>query len=103
MLNVTAETFEKEVLQSELPVVVDFWATWCGPCKMFAPILEDFASSYAGKVKVCKVDIDDQLPLAQEYGIMSVPTVMVFRNGRRTETSVGVIDKQQLAALSGIA
>ncbi len=103
MLNVTAETFEKEVLQSELPVVVDFWATWCGPCKMFAPILEDFAASYAGKVKVCKVDIDDQLPLAQEYGIMSVPTVMVFRNGRRTETSVGVIDKQQLAALSGIA
>lgn len=103
MLNVTVDTFEKEVLQSELPVVVDFWATWCGPCKMFGPVLEDFANSAAGKVKVCKVDIDDQLPLARQYDIMSVPTVLVFKNGMLAETSVGVITKAQLADLAGIS
>ncbi|MBE5039007.1 thioredoxin [Ructibacterium gallinarum] len=103
MLNVTVDTFEKEVLQSELPVVVDFWATWCGPCKMFGPILEDFAKSAEGKVKVCKVDIDEQMPLARQYDIMSVPTVLVFKNGMLVNSSVGVITKAQLAELADVA
>lgn len=102
MLHVTAETFEKEVLEAELPVVVDFWATWCGPCKMFAPVLEDFAKSYEGRVKVVKVDVDAEAALAMEYQIMSVPTVMVFQNGKKTQTSIGVIGKDELAALAGL-
>ncbi len=102
MLHVTAETFEKEVLEAELPVVVDFWATWCGPCKMFAPVLEDFAKSYEGRVKVVKVDVDAEAALAMEYQIMSVPTVMVFQNGKKTQTSIGVIGKDALAALVGL-
>ena len=102
MLHVTAEMFEKEVLEAELPVVVDFWATWCGPCKMFAPVLEDFAKSYEGRVKVVKVDVDAEAALAMEYQIMSVPTVMVFQNGKKTQTSIGVIGKDELAALAGL-
>lgn len=102
MIHVTAETFEKEVLEAKLPVVVDFWATWCGPCKMFAPVLEDFAKSYEGKVKVVKVDVDAEAALAMEYQIMSVPTVMVFQNGQKTQTSIGVIGKDELAALAGL-
>lgn len=102
MLHVTVETFEKEVLEAELPVVVDFWATWCGPCKMFAPVLEDFAKSYEGRVKVVKVDVDAEAALAMEYQIMSVPTVMVFQNGKKTQTSIGVIGKDELAALAGL-
>ena len=100
--HVTVETFEKEVLEAELPVVVDFWATWCGPCKMFAPVLEDFAKSYEGRVKVVKVDVDAEAALAMEYQIMSVPTVMVFQNGKKTQTSIGVIGKDELAALAGL-
>ncbi len=103
MIQVTAETFEKEVLQSEIPVLVDFFATWCGPCKMFAPILEDFAAAAEGKVKVCKVDIDQELPLAQKYNIMSVPTILVFQSGVQTASNLGVVEKEKLAQLAGIS
>ena len=94
--------FETEVLRAEGLVLVDFFARWCGPCKMFAPVLEDFAKSYEGKVKVVKVDVDAEAALAMEYQIMSVPTVMVFQNGQKTQTSIGVIGKDELSALVGL-
>ena len=101
-IDVTVDTFEKEVLNSDIPVIVDFWATWCGPCKMFAPTLEEFAEENQGKVKVCKVNVDENISLAERYGIMSIPTVLVFKKGDVVKTSVGVVSKEELSAISGI-
>ena len=92
----TTDNFEKEVLQSELPVLVDFYADWCGPCKMMAPIVESLAESFDGKVKVGKLNIDEEMDIAQKYRVMSIPTFIVFKGGQALETSVGAMSKDDL-------
>ncbi|MCI8362086.1 MAG: thioredoxin [Clostridia bacterium] len=98
-MKVTTENFEKEVLNSEVPVLVDFFATWCGPCKMMSPIVEELAKEMKGKAKVYKVDTDEEQNLALKYGIMSIPTFIVFRNGEPVGKAVGMRDKEELVKL----
>lgn len=95
----TEENFEQEVLKSELPVLVDFWATWCGPCMMLAPTVAEIAEEQAGKVKVGKVNVDEQMGLAMQFGITSIPTVLVFNGGKITGTSIGFVQKEKLEAM----
>ncbi|MBQ6274664.1 MAG: thioredoxin [Oscillospiraceae bacterium] len=95
----TAENFEKEVLNSEIPVLVDFWATWCGPCRMLAPVIAQIAQEQKGKIKVGKIDVDEQPELAIRYGIASIPTLKVFKNGQVVNSSVGVIPKPMIEQL----
>ena len=95
---ITDDTFEAEVLQSPQPVLVDYWAEWCGPCKMIAPILDDIAKEYAGKLKVAKVNIDDNQATPAKFGIRGIPTLMIFKNGNVEATKVGALSKSQLAA-----
>lgn len=92
----TEQNFENEVINSEIPVLVDFWASWCGPCTMLAPIVDDIAKEYEGKVKVGKINVDEQQALAVKYGIMSIPTLMVFKGGELVQTSVGLKTKAQI-------
>jgi len=97
-VNITDDTFEQEVLQSDKPVIVDFWATWCGPCKMIAPILEEVAAEYAEKVKVVKLDVDANNKTAGKYNIMSIPSLLFFKGGEMVDQVVGAIPKAQLTA-----
>jgi len=97
-VHITDDTFDSEVLQADKPVVVDFWATWCGPCKMIAPILEEVASEMSDKVKVTKLDVDANNKTAGKYNIMSIPSLLFFRNGELVDQVVGAIPKAQLLA-----
>lgn len=90
---VTKENFEQAVLQSKAPVVVDFWAVWCGPCKMTEPIIDELAGEYKGKVVVGKVNVDEQPELSGQFGVMSIPTVLIFKDGKPVETLIGVQPK----------
>lgn len=92
-ITLTTSNFESEVLQSDIPVLVDFWADWCGPCKMLAPTIEKLAKEYEGKVKVGKVNIDEYADLAIKYGVVSIPTVALFKNGQVVDKSVGFVPK----------
>lgn len=98
-MKITTENFEKEVLNSEVPVLVDFFATWCGPCKMMSPVVEELAKEMEGKAKVYKVDTDEERDLAIKYGIMSIPTFIVFKNGEPVGKAVGMRDKEELINL----
>ena len=95
---VTDDTFETEVLQSPQPVLVDYWAEWCGPCKMISPILDEISREYAGKLKVAKVNIDDNQQYAFKLGVMSVPTMVVFKDGNPVDKWVGAMPKRQIMA-----
>ena len=96
--HVTDDTFEAEVLQSQSPVLVDYWAEWCGPCKAIAPTLEEVAKEYSGKLKVAKVNVDENQEIPRKYGIRGIPTLMLFKNGNVEATKVGALSKSQLTA-----
>ena len=98
IVHVTDDTFEAEVLKAEQPVLVDYWAEWCGPCRMIAPILDDVAADYAGRVKICKLNVDENQATPPRYGIRGIPTLMLFRNGNVEATKVGALSKSQLVA-----
>ena len=97
----TKATFEQEVMNSDTPVLIDFWASWCGPCRMVSPIVDSLAEEYEGKVKVGKVNVDEEPQLAAQFGIASIPTVMLFKNGQLAATRVGLRPKEDLEALLG--
>ena len=93
MLNITKSNFEKEVIFSEIPVVLDFWATWCGPCKMLSPVLDELAAEYSDRARFCKVNVEDEPELSARFGIASIPTVILFRNGEAVQRQMGVAPK----------
>lgn len=98
IIHITDDSFEEQVLQSQTPVLVDYWAEWCGPCKMIAPALDQIAQEYAGRLKIAKLNIDENQATPPKYGIRGIPTLMLFKNGNVEATKVGALSKTQLAA-----
>ena len=98
IVHISDESFEEEVLQSERPVLIDYWAEWCGPCKVIAPVLDEIATEYSDRLKVVKLNIDDNPQTPPKYGIRGIPTLMVFKNGQVEATKVGAVSKVQLTA-----
>ena len=99
IVKLSQENFQEEVINSDLPVLVDFYAEWCGPCQMISPIIDELAETYSGKIKVGKIDIDQSQELAGSQSVMSIPTIIFFKNGEKVEENVGAIDKGQLEEL----
>ena len=97
IVQISDSSFDTDVLQAEGPVLVDFWAEWCGPCKMIAPVLEELASDYGEKLKICKMDVDANPETAPKYGVRGIPTLILFNNGDVTGTKVGALSKSQLS------
>ena len=96
VLKIDEQNFKEEVLESEKPVLIDFFATWCGPCKMMSPIIDEIAKEVGGEIKVGKVDVDENQELAIKYDVMSIPTIIIFKNGKAEKTFVGLRDKQEI-------
>lgn len=98
-IELNVKNFKSEVINSEIPVLVDFWATWCGPCRMIAPVIEEIANDYDGKIKVGKVNVDDAMDIATEYGIEVIPTLIFFKNGEAVKRTTGVIEKREIVEI----
>ncbi|MDG6895749.1 thioredoxin [Volucribacter amazonae] len=97
VLHISDASFEQDVLRSDVPVLLDFWAPWCGPCKMIAPVLDDLATEFGDKVKIAKINIDENEQVAAQFGVRSIPTLMLFKEGKAVATQVGALPKSQLA------
>ena len=99
IIQITTDNFEDEVIKSDMPVLVDFWAVWCGPCKMVSPLIDELAGDFSGKAKVGKINVDEQMALAEKFKVMTIPTVMVFKNGEVVEKAVGARSKSDYAQM----
>lgn len=99
IIEITTDNFEDEVIKSDMPVLVDFWAVWCGPCKMVSPLIDELADDFSGKAKVGKINVDEQMALAEKFKVMTIPTVMVFKNGEIVEKAVGARSKSDYAQM----